>query len=362
MFYPELLQICNENKIISLDLVKEIDSWLAFLPTNQQNKITIRKCSNLLEIDYNIAGIILEKISELGVIKKIFSIKCPDCGFNLKLTDEDNLVDDFIELKTRGFCYSCGEDIEEQLSMDIIEVRYELVKKPSGSPDDFKDTAREVLNVEEKIDTLGDLIEKANYKSNKLFYKPIEDDYERLETLLYGVEESIVSEDITTKEKGDRLEDLVLALLNLVKPFEATKKAKTDINQIDCLVRNTMGALATPYILNEMGHVIYCECKNEKKKPDNTYFHKLSSTISFSQGKTTDRRFCIIFSREGAANTIDPFQRRLFDLRNILLINFDLVDLKRIVRQRTNLLDEIETKVAQIMHNTTKNFDDLNLS
>ena len=234
MFYPELLQIHNENNLITISLIESIDQWLAFLPINEQNKITIRKCSNLLKIDYPIAAAILEKVYNLGIIKKVYAIKCPECGFILKLTDEKNFVDDFSEIKMHRSCYNCHEEIEEQLSMDLIEIRYELIKKPSRDFSEVKELAMNSLNIEVENDTIGDLIEKANHNANNLFYKPIEDDYQKLETLLCGVEENIVSKNMKTKEKGDRLENLVLELLNLVKVFSATKDATTKTNQIDC--------------------------------------------------------------------------------------------------------------------------------
>ena len=237
MFYPELYQIYNEGLkgILPEELLDNIDCWLAFLPDNLQDKITVARVSIKFNLNYSISRTLLEKLSDIGILERTFAIKCPDCGFILKLSNEHNLYNDVIEIQSHKTCYKCDSDLDE-IKSENIEVRYKLIKKPTNDPGKIKDSAESLLGIDsKKYDTnnLNDILEKANYDSNKLFYKPTEEEYTKLDELFRGF---INAE--STSEKGDTLETFVEYLMNRIKPVTATKEAETNTNQLDCLAVN----------------------------------------------------------------------------------------------------------------------------
>lgn len=349
MFYQELQQFYHElSNILTEDLINSLDEWLALLPENQQDKITVGRVANKFNIDFSIARAVLEKLSELKVLKRIFEIHCPQCGFVLKLTDEQNLYNDIIEIQSHVTCYECDEELEE-ITPDDIEVRYKLIKKPTNDPNKIKDTVKKIFNVDDsKYDTnnLNDILKKANYDSNKLFYDPTEEEYRKLDELLRGVFNAN-----SKKEKGDSLEEFVETLLNLIHPITATKFARTTTNQLDTFAVNhlTVSSMLkeNPSLL-KMGHTFICECKNESKTPKNEYFGKLATELINSRINPNEHRFGIIFSKEAPPKTYLMMAKKSYYTNKISIVTFYKDELEEIVYQKINLLAYIDYKLSLI--------------
>ncbi len=341
MFYQELYQLCNDKSNSPIiELIKSIDSWLAMLPENQQDKITIGRISNKFKIDYNISRGLLEKLTELNILERIFAIQCPNCGFILKVSNEENLYNHIIEVKNHINCYNCEEEILDLTSKNI-EIRYKLIRKPDNDPDKIKTDIYNILGLNNETyesDNLNDIIEKGNYDSNKLFYNPTEDEYKKLDILLRGVFNAK-----STTEKGNTLEDFVEYLLNLIRPITATKKATTNTNQLDCFALNNCDI--PNKVLDIIGHTFICECKNENKTPSNGYFHKLANILNVSRKDTTQHKFGIIFSKKAPPSTYLQMSYKNYYMTNITIITFFEDELKEIVYDRKNLLGYIDYKL-----------------
>lgn len=354
MYYKELLKICNNNGklILSNELMEAIDTWLYMLPDNLADKITVGRFSKNFNIDFNLSRAILEKLHELKVLKRLFVIRCPECGHLLKVTDEDNMVLDMLSIK---YCYKCNQD-ELEINKENIEVRYKLIVK-HYDPDKTKFLCDEIMGDcnNSGSDTIQDIIDKSNYNVNNLFYNPTVEQRKELNNLCCGVKSS--SENTTAK--GTKFEDFVYYMLSLVRTFNVTKAARTDINQIDCLAINKLPFTDT--ILGEIGSILYCECKNEKHKPGNTYFHKIHSIMQLTQTAKKERRFGIVFSIEPAPSTIDKLSKIAFSNNNIMLINFNYSELVTIVEEDRNFLDEVDKKAKKIIHRITKDLESLGL-
>ncbi|MBE6067780.1 MAG: hypothetical protein E7211_08820 [Clostridium lundense] len=340
MFYPELLEISKSGtKILSDELIEEIDIWLATLPSSLVDKITVSRFSTRFGIDYQLARSILERLCELKLLERLYAILCPECGHVLKVTDERNLLESMASL---SFCYSCNEDIN--VDSKDIEIRYKLVKK-SNDPDKIKKLSENILgkksvNPQDRIDAL---IKEGNYNVNNLFYNPTEEEYKLLENLFCGVSKKHK----TTTEKGNSLEELVLALLNTIKTVRATG-ARTSTNQIDCYVINKAKIPCT--IFEKIGDIIYCECKNEKEKPDNNYFHKLNDIIILSRANVNEYRLGIVFSKLECTSTCERIAQKSYDKQNIYLINFSLSEIEEIIYKRINFLDYLRLKMDVLEH------------
>lgn len=348
MFYPELYHIFKDKSAMSQELIESIDRWFAFLPINQKDKITVGRFSKIFRLDYNISRGILEKLSEENFLKRIFAIRCENCGFVLKMSDEQNLYEDIIALKSHNDCYNCDDKIGD-IKFEDVEVRYELITKPTNDPHSIKKETFELLGVKEKSnDKIKDLLEKANYDSNKLFYNPTEGQYEELDKLFCGVLNAV-----TTKEKGDTLEYFSKYLLELIKPIKATPKAKTNTNQLDEFVVNN-GIGFNP-VLDKMGHVFICECKNEGKAPANGYFHKLANILNTSTVNRNEEKFGIIFSKEAPPSTYLEMARKTYYTTNTTIITFFKDELKEVIYDKVNLLGYIDYKINLVQKDLIEN-------
>lgn len=338
MFYQELLKISsNGAKILADELIDEVDTWLATLPSSLIDKITASRLSTKFGLDYKLSRNILERLCELNVLERVYAIICPKCGHILKVVEEKYLYETIVNT---SYCYGCNEEI--LIDSKDIELRYKLIKKPDD-PEKLKRISGNMLgeNIIAPQDRINNLLSEDNYNPNMVFYNPTESEYEKLEQLYRGMGEKFQN----TTDQGNSLEDFVKYLLSLVRPFTAAG-CRTKTNQIDCAVRNMTPIPCT--VFNEIGSLFYCECKHEKVGPGNTYFHKLNSILTLSRFDNRERRFGIVFSLEKPASTSITIARETYLGSNIILISFYKDELKKIVYERKNLLDEIEEKIYKV--------------
>lgn len=352
MFYPELYQIFNneENRGVSIELIDAIDNWFAFLPENSKDKITIGRFAKVFNIHYDIARGILEKLSNENFLKRLFAIRCSECNQILKITDEQTLYQEVIKLKSHITCYNCDCEIYD-IDMDQIEVRYKLILKPTNEPTKIKNQVFNILNISDRNnDSIKDILEKANYDSNILFYDPTEEEFSELENLFCGFMSAK-----NTGEKGTSLEEFARYLIELIKPVRVTTKGKTFTNQIDGLAVNKLiGANA---VLDKMGHIFMCECKNEQDTPKNEYYHKLANILNISTMKPNERKFGIIFSKEKPPSTYLDMAKKNYYTTYTTIITFYAEELKKIVYDRVNLLGYIDYKISLIEMDLRENVE-----
>ncbi|SFU95733.1 hypothetical protein [Butyrivibrio sp. M55] len=101
--------------------------------------------------------------------------------------------------------------------------------------------------------------------------------------------EEVFSVSSTTKEKGNKLEDLIVFLFKNAFPiiFEVKRNCRTSTNELDLLISWTQQAKSSG-ILKELcglGNAFLCECKNYKGKVDVTYIGKFMSLLCCSDTK-----------------------------------------------------------------------------
>lgn len=340
MFYPELLTIVND--LFSLELIEELDTWLATLPKSHKDKITASKVSIKFDLDFNISVALLDECCAIGLLKKKFAIICPNCELVLKVTDENNIYDD---LSNIDYCYNC-EETSLGFTYENILILYSLVKKPTNNPDKIKSLIKKKtgINKNQSVhDTLKDLMVKSDYTANFIFYNPTKEELNKLKQLLDNVTITYKN----TTEKGNALENLAEYILSLVKVFSVSRSVRTPTNQLDVVIRNKL--VINSSVIQMMGTHCIVECKNEKEKPDNTYYHKLYSILH-----NANSRFGIIFSLQPSASTCKTIAREKFLLTKTIIINISYDDLLEIINNNRNLLDVIESKALEIQINPTK--------
>lgn len=340
MFYPELSKISKDGtSILSEELIESIDVWLATLPSAIKDKITVSRFSAKFGLDYSLSRSILEKLYELKIFERVYAILCPECEHVLRVSNEQTLLEDMNEI---SFCYACDENVS--IEAKNIEVRYKLIKEPND-PEKMNKLRSCVSNRKsfDPEDAINALIKENKLNTNNLFYNPTEEQYILLENLFYGV----TKKSGTNMEKGNSLEELALAIMNTIKTLEATS-ARTQTNQIDCYVIKKFNMPGT--IFEKIGDVIYCECKNEKSKPDNNYYHKLNDIIVLSRADPKDYRLGILFSRLKCTKTCETIAQKSYDRQNVYLVNFYLEELKEIIFKKVNFLDFLRMKMDILEH------------
>lgn len=340
MFYPELSMIVNE--LFSLELIEELDAWFASLPKAYKDKITASKLSIKFDLDFNVATILLDKCCEIGLLEKKFAISCPTCEMILKISNEESLYDNISNI---DHCYNC-ENTNLGFTSDDILIIYRLIKKPTNTPDKIKFIAKKLTDSKNgniDNDNLTNHILNCGFNPNSFFYNPTEEEQNVLKKLLAKLTSSFN----TTTEKGNALEELAEYLLGLVKVFKVSRTIRSSTNQFDVVIRNKV--LIPSSILSIIGTHSIIECKNETKKPDNTYYHKLISILQKSSSK-----FGIVFSLLPTTSTCDTIARETFLLDKIIVINICEELLSEIINKNLNILDVIESKALQITLNSSK--------
>lgn len=343
MYYPELLEIINKTG--AKEAVEKIDKYFAFLPNRSESIITISNVANRLELDYSIVGVMFKYIYDLGIIDKIYIVMCPECGREILISNQKELMN---RLKELDYCIKCKKEICIE-STDIV-VGYKVIKQPEI---DSLDMANETLKLFEEgmskfndEDILEKMFKEKNEKPHDFFYRPSEVEIEGLKKAFENLD---LDYGDSTTAKGKALEGLVCDLFDICIGMTATTIVITATNQIDCTVRNDYSIPLTVY--KELGSIIKIECKNEpKKKPNNTYYHKLHSIMQGSKIKE-EQAVGIIVSRLEPTKPCKKLAREFFLQDGSIIVNICDEDLKRIIFNKSNLLDVLQEKIQTIKTN-----------
>lgn len=344
MYYPELLEVIEKTQ--ATETVEKIDKYFAFLPNRSENIITTSNLASRLELDFSIVDLLLKYIYDLGVIDKVYIVLCPECGREILISSQRELMRKVQEL---DHCIKCRKDIFID-SSDVI-VGYKVIKNPNiDSSDIIKETAK-ILAVNSTDfsdrDMLNKMFEENKENPHDFFYKPSSEEKEQLKRLY----ESLDDEYDSTKLQGDALEGIIALLFNCCEGMTASTILRTTTNQIDCTIRNDYFIPLTIY--KELGSLFRAEGKNEpNKKPNNNYYMKLHGILSTSKFKD-EQSVGIIFSRNPITSTCIDLARQFFLRDNIVIINVNDSDLERIIYDNENFLDVLQEKIQYVKGNFT---------
>ncbi|WP_026887735.1 hypothetical protein [Clostridium beijerinckii] len=349
MYYPELLEVIDKTG--AKEAIEKIDKYFAFLPNRSENIITISNLANRLELDYSIIGVILKYLYELGIVDKVYIAICPECGREILISNQKELIS---KVKELDYCIKCRNEIFIK-SEDIV-VGYKVIKQPEiGSVDIAIETSKlfgsESHNFNDE-DILEKMFENHKENPNDFFYDPSEVEIEKLKKAFESLDSDYGD---STTEQGKALEGLMCDLFNICDGMHATTDIRTPTNQIDCTIRNDYFIPLTVY--RELGSIFKIECKNEPaKKPDNTYYHKLHSIISGNKNDK-EQAIGIIASRLEPTGTCKTLAREFFLNDRIIIINICDKDLKRIIFEKANLLELLQEKIQTIKNNISTDPD-----
>ena len=343
MYYPELLEIVDKTG--AKEAIEKIDKYFAFLPNRSEEVITISNVANRLELDYSIVAVMFKYIYELGIIDKVYIVICPECGRTVLISSQKELMD---KIKELNYCIKCRKEIFIECE-DII-VGYKVIKQPEiDSADIVKETSKLFKNDYSDFndeDVLKKMFEEHKENPHDFFYNPSEAVFKRFKEKFEALD---IDYGESTTAQGKALEGLICDIFNACIGMTATTIIRTPTNQIDCTVRNDYCIPLTVY--KELGSLVKIECKNEPNdKPGNTYYRKLHSIIKGSKNDK-EQIVGIIVSRLKPATTCNILAREFFLQDRIIIVNICDEDLKRIIFDKSNLLDVLQEKIQTIKTN-----------
>lgn len=343
MFYKQFLTITD---LLNPEFVENFDYWLATLPRNNQKNITASAVSSRLGVKYSMAESILKFAEKQHILESYYLVKCPDCDYNLDIISKDELAK---VLVTPVFCEECEE--EKKITLDDIYTAYKVIQQADASEEEIARVIEKRLNQSEGLDE--NFIEADSLSNNpsilyEAFYNPGESAYDRFKKLRKKLDLDYRK---NTTAKGKALETLILDIFNQIKYVRGTNDVKTKTNQFDCTL---LCGVNTTYlsVFNYLSPFFIIECKNEKKKPNNTYTNKLQSIMD-----TNDAQFGIVFGRRNATEPCFEISREHYLLHKTsnkqkIIITCSDTDLKYIIDKEVNLLQYLEYKILQITSNS----------
>lgn len=325
------------------ELIEQVDYILGTLVGDILNRITVTYIADRADIHYELSKQILMYYVEANILKIRYAVRCPKCDNVLFMCDEDELFD---KIERKPICINC-EDNDYELSQDNICIIFERLKKSTTSQDEVNETLKKHGDIADTIgldfsffnqaDSLGvDEIYDMFYKLNESAAAELNEMYQNVLMDTYN----------TTKEKGDRLENLVERMFEYGVHFKTSKQYRTSTNQLDVTVLAPFKVII-PTVLDFLSPFFICECKNEKEKPSNTYYHKLASILSNTGEKGA--KVGIVISRLPCTSKCQQIAHDKYLKDNIVLINLVQEDLKQVIDKKINLLNLIAIKINAIV-------------
>lgn len=342
MFYKQFLKITDLNK----DFVEAFDYWLTTLPRHLQNNITASAVSARMGVSHSVSEAILVFAMKEGILEKHYIVKCPECGTILEKISKDEMAE-FIG--QTSYCDECEDD--KYISTDSVYVAYKVVKRPDATEEEILDAIEKRLHMTLKEETNfceADSLSNSRDDLYEMFYNPDESAYTELECLRNKLDEDYGS---NTTLQGAALEKLVLRLFTLIKGIQGTTKVKTETNQFDCTLLCGVHTVY-PSVFQYLTPYFIAECKNEKKKPDNTYLNKLESIMD-----TNEAQVGIVFGRLDATKPCFQIAREHYltnkksNKQQIIITCCDK-DLDYLIGKRVNILKYLEYKIFQVTGNS----------
>lgn len=116
MCCAQLLMLENS---VPYDTICDFQNYLASLNPNSARLITVSSVAMKIDVSYQVAGEILKKCLQNGILSLSFGLRCNKCGQLIKRVSEP-----IEEIKTTKLCYRCEREI--QLTEDDVIALFEL--------------------------------------------------------------------------------------------------------------------------------------------------------------------------------------------------------------------------------------------
>ncbi len=339
MYYQVL---SNLDKQYNTNLIEKYDKWFFNLSKSEEEKITINKLANALAVEFDLAKELLEESVKINILERRYAIKCPECDHIISIVTIDELYDTINSINS---CDACETENLEIDDTDIQIIYKKKIKDVFLCEEQTEYIIKKISNEIKKKqdDTLKSYLDNKLINPNDIFYNPTEEERRRLKELFM----LIGKKSKNTTEKGEQLRVFTEYLLRLVKIFESAN-LKTRTNELDCVVKNKVKFIGIPHFLNDIGFYFIVECKNEKKKPNNTYILKLKGILD-----TCNKKCGVIVSIMEQTKDSKILANKFFLAEKLHLININYKDLENVVYNNLNFLDLFENKIMEVELDTT---------
>lgn len=147
------------NTIIDQDKIEKLKEYFIELTPNNRDLITVSKIANVLNIKNALAVQVILKCEEVGILRRKFGIRCPECGALIKELSSPSLANVFI-----SECYCCDSEIS--IDEDDIVILFELIK--IERPFDYGQQKGSVLHNETSIVAQEDTYKVFTYMCEKI--------------------------------------------------------------------------------------------------------------------------------------------------------------------------------------------------
>lgn len=155
MFFQELSELSKMG--FSIELIKQIDIWFAFLPDFEKETITESKVSSKIGLDFTICETLLKKLKQMGLLEENYIIICPECEREIEIISKNEVLD---KLESINYCYKCDKEIE--ITLSDIYISYKLIKGPTSSEEELRSYTKSLFDIKEDVENnlLDDSLEK----------------------------------------------------------------------------------------------------------------------------------------------------------------------------------------------------------
>ena len=178
-------------------------------------------------------------------------------------------------------------------------------------------------------------------------------------TKLNALINALESPSKNTKDKGNKLEDLVAFIFENLSIFEVLKNKRSSTNEIDLIIRLTQeGFMVKHYGLFPFDdiYIFNVECKNYEDKIDVTWLGKFYSLLS-----TCSQKFGLIFSKKGFSGRgkwadAKGLAKKMLLKDGIYILDINLKHLKELANGK-NFLDIIRDEKDALELDINSEFD-----
>lgn len=296
--------------------------------------------SDALQLEYQPTSELLKRCLDIGLFKKRFGLKCPECGALLCEVESLQSIS-----KEPPYCPICEDVIDERdidFQNDVI-LLFSLNAQPpfqKGQQD-----RPPVLNAPGgtavHVDSLDSGVQYQLVTYDDLFC--IQDStYKKLRYQL----DQVQGIHATTTEQGASLENFISNLFSLCVLFRATTGHRTQTNQIDTMVR--VKGLSNCALLNRLGSNFYIECKNENKTPTIDYLQKFRGILH-----DAGMSFGVFVSKRREPRTYKENVNHIYLKDDLVIVCFDFTELEELLTKRINLLECLDKKITEVTTNAS---------
>lgn len=334
MYFPVLEELRESD--VSVKEIKQLDSLLFLIYDKGYHQRFNPRVYRYFGIEVNekVWLSLLEKLSRVGLIQINFELTCPYCDETIEVYDSY----DSLPIDQSKSCPNCGEAFTVSEKDIFITYSFKETFKPFHSSIEKSPFFRENPQVDSKF-TLEDLKLYPEVVYNTLLNSRKTDLINLLNDMANGNE-------ISSREKGDKLEYLAKKLLESPYLKFIDMKKRTSTGEIDLVfeVKRLEGT-----IFHSFSDILVVECKNWEKKVGADELRSFADKM-----RDTDATVGIFFSRYGITGDSEFVRdakgviRDKWKTERMIIIVLTYDDLRNVIEKGMNLYKLLKERYYKV--------------